>query len=491
MEKISNSSLNRSTFIETTSRVSFIALCILLIDCAISGGGHWFWIGTLSFRMIFGLIAALCALPSIFIRLRTWIKNPVIISFVLFIFYLAISAYIGISKGNRTDVIGSDLAGFAWLFIIPVAMAVITTRKRIDTVVKCVIIGAVVQALMVIVINLFSLFNHDYAQPMFDKFMEMQMGFAEPITQNLFRIFTKSSPFMIMGIIGLFYLQTRSERFNWAYIIMSGLCLNALLITFTRSIYGSAFIALILTIILFLVFCKESRKKLVMHIIFVSIATVVFVLAQQFASGENYIKFAVSRALSIDVVSEEQIDAGEVTESELNRQKYIMVTADSDDLRKDTRQELVAMIKQSPVFGNGLGAAIDCRENGLVEYFYHDLINKMGILGLVIYFFPIGYLLIFSFVKWRELEKDHKLQSILFFCGLSAFLFASYYNPYMNAVLGISCYAICISGIVMNRTLNLGIISGLVKKGAGYKQANEFSGTGIDRSGAEIPENFE
>ncbi len=46
------------------------------------------------------------------------------------------------------------------------------------------------------------------------------------------------------------------------------------------------------------------------------------------------------------------------------------------------------MISNNPIFGNGLGASINSREDGLVEYFYYDILNKMGVVGVVLFFLP-------------------------------------------------------------------------------------------------------
>ena len=45
--------------------ISFFALCLLIADCAFSGGGKWISFGPISFRMIMGAIAGICALPLI------------------------------------------------------------------------------------------------------------------------------------------------------------------------------------------------------------------------------------------------------------------------------------------------------------------------------------------------------------------------------------------------------------------------------------------
>ena len=103
------------------------------------------------------------------------------------------------------------------------------------------------------------------------------------------------------------------------------------------------------------------------------------------------------------------------------------------------------MIKKNPVFGNGLGAAITSRKGGLVEYFYHDILNKTGVLGLLLYFFPIGYMACSFIRKGRRGDTGKTLLNIVWLSGLGVFLLVTYFNPYMNSSLGICCYSIAIA----------------------------------------------
>lgn len=435
--------ININDPLDLFSRISMAAFCILLIDCAVTGGGHWFLIGPLSFRMLFGLIAILFSLPAFFMRFREIIKSPIIISFVVFFLYLVFCAFIGILNNNRMDVLRSDLFGFSWLFLVPVAMVVITSQKRLELVFKCLVLSSVLQALMITAINLYCLFNPQYSQEIFDVFIQTQMGYAETISDNLFRIFTKSSPYLIVSVICMIYLQIRSAKFNWFYAVGSGLCLGGLLLTFTRSIYG-AMVGIILAVILYFFFTKEYRKRLLQHIAFGFLAALVIIMLQQVISGVNYVHFAISRALSLDVVTEEMIDEGKATVQQVEKQQYIEVTKNSDDFRNMTMQQLKAMISERPVFGHGLGASISYREDGLVEYFYHDNINKTGIVGLALYLLPIGLILLTFFRVLIIKQNQMILLGIVGVCGLFAFLVSSYFNPYMNAALGISCYAVAL-----------------------------------------------
>lgn len=489
--------IKQNRYIEFLDKIAFISFCVLLVDCTISGGGRWLIIGPLSMRMIAGLIAAVCALPGFLSRYKEWIKNPVIISLAVLIVYLGVCAYRGIISGNRTDVLLRDISGFAWLFLIPVAMT-IATERRYDTILKCILWGSLLQALLVIALNIVCLIENDLNQPINALLIGNQIGNIDYIAPNLFRIFTKSSPYLIVGIIIMVYMQIRSKRFNWLYAIASGISLCALLLTYTRSIYGAAFVSIPSAVILYFVCAKNLRRKILLHIVAAVLGAFVFTMVQQAAAGENFFQFAVNRVFSQSYVHTELSDntAGDDIESFADRpaqlavtqatysgdrqkanlamprftqlsvtdaeqgpvehdlddpkfpdkQQYIEDTKNSDDLRNITLEELRVMIGNNPVFGNGLGASISYREDGLVEYFYYDILNKTGVVGLVLYCFPFCYMVCMLF-RWRKNESRVLLQAMVPLCGLLAFFAASYYNPYMNAVLGISLYSVSIGSI--------------------------------------------
>ncbi len=86
-------------------------------------------IGPFSFRMILGLLAAGAAAPSMIRSISRWHKDPILISLLLFIIYLAVCAIVGLKKGNPAGLLLSDIKGFAWLFLVPVAMAVVNNQQ--------------------------------------------------------------------------------------------------------------------------------------------------------------------------------------------------------------------------------------------------------------------------------------------------------------------------------------------------------------------------
>ena len=345
--------------------ISFFAVCLILMDCTISGGGRWLMIGPISFRMLLGIIASLCAIPSILKGIAKWIRNPIIISLILFVVYMGISAWIGVKNGNRIDVLLSDLKGFAWLLLVPVAIVVMNSRERFEFAMRCVIIAAVLHAVIVLILNIICIYYKGWFGLLYQPVLDMQFGFIGVITSSMVRIFTKSAPYLIIAVIFMAYFAVREEKYKWLLGIGSGLCINTILMTFTRSLYGAAFVAILAAMIFLIVFTKNKWKRLLLHMSVAVVVAAVVVVSQQLMSGANYTKFAIARTFSLDIISmdkqyEQMLAEGQEIDEELlvfiQQQQYLEITKDSDNIiRETTLKELKESIQKNPIFGNGLG----------------------------------------------------------------------------------------------------------------------------------------
>ncbi len=465
-----------SNIIDKLNAISFIFFCMVAIDCSLTGGGHWLMVGPISFRMILGFLAATIAVPSIIRKIPQWYKDPILISLLLFVIYLAICAYIGLKKGNPRGLLLSDIKGFAWLFLVPIAVAVINNRERLTILMRCLIGTAVIQALMILAFNAAFVLDNKVYDIFYRTWMNIQLATIDQISATTYRFFFNSAPYMVVGILSMVYFQVRAKKFHTLYVVGAGLCLMALMMTFTRSIYGASFISIAVALILSFLCCAQQRKRLIGQITIAVAVVVVLTAFQYIVLGCNSAQFALARTFSIEIGEEsgsreqgeairhEVLGAGEQDEAMIpethgvgeqdeqvlqemiyQQQLYIKDTQNSDITREVILRELREMARNSPVFGNGLGAAIASREDGYVEYFYQDIVNKAGYLGLLLYYFPIGYVIFSIARKWKNSDADQKLLNIIWISGITVFLVATYFNPYMNSSLGICCYSIAIA----------------------------------------------
>jgi hypothetical protein len=440
---------------EKCGMIAFFCVCLFMLDCSFSGGGHFIEIGPLTPRMLLILVALAASVPLLLKNATKLLKNPVCIAVLLFLVYLAFSAVRGYVRQNRMDVWMSDIKGFAWLFLIPVFMVVLNNKQRFRTVLNCILVGAVIQAVLVFVINVVCTMVYRGIAIFYSPMMDMQFGTVSIISSNLYRIFMRSNPYMVVACAVAVYRQVESKKLNKWYIAVTVLCLNALLLSFTRSVYGCVFVVLVCVAVAVLWLHKDRLVHLLKVVAVTGVFTFLLVFSQEFVLGGNYLNFAVSRVLGTEVqqslvvsLRSEILDwitvddpvGPPAMDDAVMQEDYVDLTEISDELRRNTQRELMAIIKDHWVLGDGLGASAPCR-NGPDEYFYLDVLARMGIVGLFLYLLPFGCIL------WRVLRRKKELDSfkdgVAALCGLMGFWAITWFNPWMNAVLGIACYALC------------------------------------------------
>ena len=92
---------------------------------------------------------------------------------------------------------------------------------------------------------------------------------------------------------------------------------------------------------------------------------------------------------------------------------------------------------------HGLGAAAASRDSGVDEYFYLDMLARTGIVGLLLYILPFGYVVVWCLRRRSLLRECPEGAAVV--CGLCTFWIVTWFNPWMNAVLGIAWYAVTLS----------------------------------------------
>ncbi len=448
-----------ATFFLKCDMISFVALCVFFFDCSLTGGGHYLSIGPLTPRMIFGFVALFAALPGIFKRFKTHILNPINLFVIIFAVYLAFCAVRGYLAGNRMDVLMSDIKGFMWLFLVPVFIATVNTAQRFKRITDVLLAGAFLQGCLVLIINTICIVVPDGIKLFYDPLMDTLMGSVSNISGIIYRVFMKSSPYMATAVSVAVYRQVKEKKLKPLYVAVIVVCLNALLFSFTRSIYGQVLVVLAGVVVSCLVFMRRHFKRCVAILLVTLLMTTGCVMVQEFAFGGNYINFAVSRTFNTTPVNSPVVNArnavikflnslgsdtqpGDSDTDDLDEQaNYIEITEESDNLRVQTKRELKELIVKNPVIGNGLGASAPCRPNGLDEYFYLDMLARTGIIGLLLYILPFGYIALKCLKYRKEMENKTDVCGVL--CGMVGFWAVTWYNPWMNAVLGIASYALC------------------------------------------------
>lgn len=443
----------RGTFTQRCSQLSFGVLCLFLLECSITGGGRYWEVGPVSVRILLGGLAAVLALPELFRHLGAYLKKPSIWLTLIFVAWLAFCAWLGIRSNNRMDVLITDVKGFMWLFLIPVLVAVVRSRDRLRTLLSWVLAGAVIQAALILAVNAAVVLS-DNPEPLCRWLTAHSIGLVDIVSNKLVRVFFKSSPYMIVGCVVVLFRQARAPKLRWRYVLAVALLFNALLLSYTRSLYGALGLTALISIVAVLVLCPEGRRRTLAFLLAAVVCFGVLVTVQEFALEGSYLSFAVSRTIGQEVPTSwasqlrgrirGDISDDKPNDAEMDRQRsYIEVTEKSDQFRQETQDGLKDCIRRSPIIGCGLGAAAASRDSGVDEYFYLDMLARTGIVGLVLYMLPFGYVVLWCLRRRSLLRECPEGAAVV--CGLCTFWVVTWFNPWMNAVLGIAWYAVTLS----------------------------------------------
>lgn len=443
----------RGTFTQRCSQLSFGILCLFLLECSITGGGRYWEVGPVSVRILLGGLAAVLALPELFRHLGAYLKKPPIWLTLIFVVWLAFCAWLGIRSNNRMDVLITDVKGFMWLFLIPVFVAVVRSRDRLRTLLSWVLAGAVIQAALILAVNAAVVLS-DNPEPLCRWLTAHSIGLVDIVSNKLVRVFFKSSPYMIVGCVVVLFRQARAPKLRWRYVLVVALLFNALLLSYTRSLYGALGLTALISIVAVLILCPAGRKRVLAFLLAAVVCFGVLVTVQEFVLEGSYLSFAVSRTIGQEVPTSwasqlrgrirGDISDDKPNDAEMDRQRsYIEVTEKSDQFRQETQDGLKDCIRRSPIIGCGLGAAAASRDSGVDEYFYLDMLARTGIVGLLLYMLPFGYVVLWCLRRRSLLRECPEGAAVV--CGLCTFWVVTWFNPWMNAVLGIAWYAVTLS----------------------------------------------
>ena len=462
------------SFFEKCDIISFGFLFLFFVDCSFSGGGKYLSFGPISFRMAVAAAAFIFAIPKIILNIKKYIKTPIFYMFFAFLLYLIFSAIKGIIANNNTAVLISDIKGFMWLFTVPVLIVTVDNKKKFDGILNAILIGAFIQAAIVLVIHFGSCLLDNGISYFYQPALDMQIGIINFISNNVYRIFMSSSPYMIAACGIVFFKQLKSEQLKIKYILAISLFLCCIILSFTRSLFGCVFVVFACVISAVLIFYRSKIKIMIKALVCILLSTLVCISLLEFVFDASYLNFAISRTFGtpikssvvvtlkykikdiiqndifgsddysgLDTSEDEKPNKDNLTEDEIAAQEhYINNTNISDNIREITKKELKELIVKSPFIGNGLGACSKTR-NGPDEYFYYDILARMGIIGLLLYVAPFIYILIYVIKKKSLASANISIVSVI--CGAIGFWAITWFNPWMNAVLGIAIYALCCS----------------------------------------------
>ena len=420
-----------------SEKAATVLLYAIMAGCCILGSGRVLSIGGVGLRML--LLAALLVVsfPLVLHRWRQLFQNRYMQFIALFFLWLALSAILGFLRGNDSESLLTDLKGFSYFVFLVPALCVLNSPKKITGLMKTMLYSSGVLALLHIGTLCAYLITPDKTEWFFRNFLQLQLGWLDHISSTMTRLFFRSVVYLLCGCGFSLYFYIFEEK-KRRYPILTGLCLFAILLSYTRSLYLGVAIAGILCIGCILLRGNTTQRKRLLA--FSATALAVFFLITAFFSltqKEDYLGFAFDRvfAQAPDESAQRSLSVLPMQAS-ASLNDYLQSSQESDALRAQTMEEMLAKIKESPLFGHGLGIhwTVRAETGGLSEYFYLDLLAKTGIVGFLLYLLPVLYTLFI----W--LKKGTTPTKVIWMGVLWGFLAVSFFNPYMNSSLGILFY---------------------------------------------------
>ena len=177
----------------------------------------------------------------------------------------------------------------------------------------------------------------------------------------------------------------------------------------------------------------------------IALGVVVLILILGLLQRENPLKVAVGRCLlagtSLELLEKnnfEDLDMLDNMEDEI----------DNLSIRDARKKMAINNIKRSPIFGNGLGVVND--QNGdPIEYFYLDMMSKVGIVGLALFLAPFILATIDIIKNRTKYQIQQRFYSYSCVVGVLLLIVISYFNPCMNTSVGLAIYGMLISSVVV------------------------------------------
>lgn len=473
-------------FMSWTERIAFILLGVLVADLCIFGAGRLIEFGPLTFRMLLLVILFIFCTPLFLKNLKELLKCKYIIFGISFLALLVLTAVIGFLNNNRTELIITDLKGFAYFAFLPCAIILMNSREKILTLSKIAMYSAAVLALIHIVFICFYIAEAPWITA-FESFCWDRKFFyiSYQISAQNVRVSFLSLICLLLGTAFSIYFSVKENTkiSKTVYPVITAICVFSLFMSYTRSVY----LALAVTAIVFVVFllfasAKKERTSALKNITVAMVVFFIIVGGFYAKTGENYFTYGLSRVFVGMEFSENNND--DTTVSSSNDKSDVSSSNDgndssagaqedddtssttsqteeipyhpeldsfqqntimSDSLRATTVNDLINNIKESPLIGLGLGAEIPSRPSGLNEYFFLDLMSKMGIIGFGCYISPIIFMAVELFRLFRAKQKD-VLLATAWFCVLLGLVAYSYFTPCMNSSVGILLYC-CTMGV--------------------------------------------
>lgn len=433
--------------------ITYISLVLYMFDVVLLGTGELTKSFGIQSRMIFFGISVLAAVVLILLDLKKYLNNKYLISVLVFMVVIFIAAIRGFVGKQNTTILLSDFKGFLNFLIVFPMMAVLYKKNRVISFLKMLSLSLGVVSVLGIILAFYMQMPLEMRRGAYDFFDGYNICMITELTGKVTRIFFNSGSRLFFAGFALsivFSLIENKRKIIWIFI--ASLDIFGVFISYTRSGYLAFVIGIFAFVVLILLFYRDFFKTLAIRACFVGGIVVVLIGMVSVAEKVNLVDVAINRCLfagaeiedtntNVEKPSDNTNDKNNKNDkSELTNKK-----AEIQNLAIREQRKTLALenIKKHPLFGGGLGVSNDIND-GFIEYFYLDILSKIGFIGFIIFIIPFLFSVFDTIILRDVFCKEQRLLALAAQLGCLFVFVISYFNPCLNSSVGLFMYSLAL-----------------------------------------------
>lgn len=431
--------------------ITYISLVLYVFDVVLLGTGELTKSFGIQSRMIFFGISVLAAVVLILLDLKKYLNNKYLISVLVFMVVIFIAAIRGFVGKQNTTILLSDFKGFLNFLIVFPMMAVMYKKNRVISFLKMLCLSLGVVSVLGIILAFYLQMPLEIRHWAYDFFDGYNICMITELTGRVTRIFFNSGSRLFFAGFALsivFSLIENKRKIIWIFI--ASLDIFGVFISYTRSGYLAFAIGIFAFVVLILLFYRDFFKPLAIRACFVAGIVVVLIGTVSVAEKANLVDVAINRCLfagaeiedndtNVDKPSDNKNDKNNKNDKLTNEKAEIQNLA----IREQRKTLAIENIKKHPLFGGGLGVSNDIND-GFIEYFYLDILSKIGFIGFIIFIIPFLFSVFDTIILRDVFCKEQRLLALAAQLGCLFVFVISYFNPCLNSSVGLFMYSLAL-----------------------------------------------
>lgn len=431
--------------------ITYISLVLYMFDVVLLGTGELTKSFGIQSRMIFFGISVLAAVVLILLDLKKYLNNKYLISVLVFMVVIFIAAIRGFVGKQNTTILLSDFKGFMNFLIVFPMMAVMYKKNRVISFLKMLCLSLGVVSVLGIILAFYLQMPLEIRHWAYDFFDGYNICMITELTGRVTRIFFNSGSRLFFAGFALsivFSLIENKRKIIWIFI--ASLDIFGVFISYTRSGYLAFAIGIFAFVVLILLFYRDFFKPLAIRACFVAVIVVVLIGTVSVAEKANLVDVAINRCLfagaeiedndtNVDKPSDNKNDKNNKNDKLTNEKAEIQNLA----IREQRKTLALENIKKHPLFGGGLGVSNDIND-GFIEYFYLDILSKIGFIGFIIFIIPFLFSVFDTIILRDVFCKEQRLLALAAQLGCLFVFVISYFNPCLNSSVGLFMYSLAL-----------------------------------------------